>query len=159
MTVRALNERDYTFWQDEDEDGWPVYEDDFGDLFRSSPPYGPLGSHLWVRESYRVKEGAPEYRQQADPERKTENSDWLPVVGMPEAFSRFRLKVTRYEFRAGVQELTDTEIRRCGFSGPDVRDLFRRYWNKRYRTHFQKWEQNPAVWVVRFRLLTRKKKP
>ena len=156
MTVRALNERDYSFWQDEDEDGWPVFEDDYGDLFRAPPPYGPRGSHLWVRESYRVEDGSAEYRQKTDPHRKTENSGWRPVVGMPEAYSRFRLRVTRYEFRAVVQSLTDDEIRKCGFSGPDVRSQFRRYWNKRYRAHFQKWEQNPAVWVVRFKLLTRK---
>ena len=157
MTVRALNERDYTFWQDEDEDGWPVFEDGFGDLYRAPPPYGPKGSHLWVRESYKVLEGVAHYRQLSDPERKTANTDWMPVVGMPEAFSRFRLKITKYEFKASVQDLTDDEIRKCGFSGPDVRDQFQDYWNRRYRSHFQKWEQNPAIWITRFKLLTRKK--
>jgi hypothetical protein len=156
MTVRALNERDYRFWQDEDDKGWPVYEDDFGDTFRAPSPYGPKGSHLWVRESYRLTDDSVEYRQQTDPDRKTENSEWLPVVGMPESFSRLRLKITRNEFRASVKELTDEEMQRCGFSGPDIRLKFKRYWNKRYRNRFQKWEQSPPIWVVKFKLLTRK---
>lgn len=159
MTVRALNERDYKFWQDEDENGWPIYEDDYGDLFRAAAPYGPKGSYLWVRESYKVLEdGSVRYRQEDDPNRETPNTDWRPVVGQREAHSRFRLKVVGYQFYASVQDLTDDDLRRCGFSGDDVRTVFRKYWNKRYRSHYQKWEQNPAIWVARFKLLTRKDK-
>lgn len=179
MTVRALNERDYSSWHDEDEDGWPIYEDDFGEWYRASPPYGPKGSYLWVRELYRVDEdGNPHYRFNEDcvnctcsqseacnptipasPSQRAEaKHSWLPLVGMPEAYSRYRLRVTRYEFRAGVRDLTDAEIRKCGFSGDDVREQFRKYWNKRYREHYQKWEQNPAIWITRFKLQTRKKR-
>lgn len=177
MTARALNMRDYAAWHDEDEDGWPIYEDDFGEWYKAPPPYGPPGSVLWVRELYRISDdGRVEYRfntcERCDcaeeeacantvpatpSQQQASQKSWLPVVGMPEASSRYRLKITRYEFRAGVQQLTDDEIRKCGFEGDNVREKFRKYWNKRYREHYQKWEQNPAVWITRFKLQSRKK--
>lgn len=158
QTIRALNERDLSFWQDEDEDGWPIYEDDYGDWFRCPTPYGPHGSRLWVRESYRYNDDrSVEYRHKVDPEKKTPNDDWLPVVGMPESASRIRLKLVKYRFVPGVQSLKSRDLRDLGFLGkslPDLRDQFKIYWNKRYRKTFQKWDQNPAVWIVRFRLMT-----
>ena len=156
--ARALNERDLAFWQDEDDDGWPIYEDDFGDWFRAPAPYGPRGSHLWVRESYRLTEDEKvEYRHQVDPNRETPNDDWLPVVGMPEAASRIRLKIVKYRFVPGVQNLKSRDLRDLGFEGdglPELREAFKAYWNRRYRKSFQKYDQNPAIWVARLKVIS-----
>ncbi len=162
-TIRALSRKEANKWQEE-VDGWPCYWSVADEDWKRLPaPYGEIGDYLWVRESYRLRDdGQAEYRLDIDPNRETPNSDWLPVVGMPEECSRLCLQITGYRFEPHIQELRPLDVYRDGFASAlkgkrgkaDIRNQFARYWNTRYRALSDKWEANPAVWITEFKLLT-----
>lgn len=157
-SVRALSAKEYDFFDKVDENGWPIYLARNNRWYKAFPPYGDLGSTLWVREYYRKEEdGSITYRVDADPENKTPRKEWSPLVGMKEKESRFDLTVTKYRFLSGIQDLTTEDIRNAGFGGIRPREDFLRYWNLRYRDRILKWESNPAVWVTHFDFSVRKK--
>lgn len=159
-TIRALSRKECDKWQEEVEE-WPCYRGDSDRWTKLPGTYGEVGDYLWVRESYKVQDGKPVYRLDEDPDRQTPNSDWLPVVGMPEEFSRMILQITQYRFVRGVQTLRVRDIYHEGFASSyegkrakaDIRNQFARYWNTRYRAPQDKWEANPAVWITEFKLL------
>lgn len=160
LTVRAISRREQSLWETEDADGWPIYETNNERWVRVKPPYGPVGSYLWVRESYRIDGGLVLYRAQ----RPEEAAEWLPIVGMPEAYSRMKLIITGYRFIPGIHLIKTRDIRADGYSSKledkqkaklDIREQFARAWNTRYREDWQRWEANPAAWITEFRLETK----
>lgn len=160
-TIRALSRKEAE--KCKERDGWPCLWIASEQNWKKLPgPYGEVGDYLWVRESYRMRNGKPEYRLIEDPDRQTANADWLPVVGMPEECSRMCLKITGYRYVPGVQTLKARDVYYDGFTTEyegkrgkaDLRNQFARYWNTRYRDSQDKWEANPAVWVTEFKLLT-----
>ena len=158
LTIRAMTLKNHAIWSREDDEGWPIYEDD-GEWFRVDPPYGPVGSYLWVREQYRVTDsGEVEYRRDLDPDKTSPNNSWSPIVTMPEKYARYRLKITGDDFRKGVQEITTEEMKAMGFGGLTPRKTFLAYWNMRYRSKLLRWQSNPAVWIARFTVQRRKNK-
>jgi hypothetical protein len=164
LTVRSISKREHSLWETEDADGWPIYETNNERWVRVKPPYGPVGSYLWVRESYRIDDGNVIYKHRDDPENASCSANWLPVVGMPEAHSRMKLIITGYRFLPGIQLIKTRDIRADGYSSLledkqksklDVREQFARAWNTRYREDWQKWEANPAAWITEFELETK----
>jgi hypothetical protein len=164
-TIRALNQKEYDMWENENAtDGRPVWwcEED-QEWYLVPGPYGEAGEgYLWIRESYReLEDGSVEYRAIVDPKKRTANSEWAPVVGMPERHSRAKLMITGVRFVPGVQQLTKEDIIKDGFitrlggdSGlADLRKQYRKYWNKRYRNALLKWKANPAVWICEFEIV------
>lgn len=162
ITVRALSEKE----RSNDVrviSGWPCsWSDTRKEWIKLSGPYGEVGDYLWVRESYRVRKGQTEYRLISDPNRETPNSDWLPVVGMPEECSRICLKLTGCKYVNEVQSLKAMDLYHDGFSSEhegkkgkaDIRAQFVKYWDTRYRDVRDKWAANPPIWVTEFRLLS-----
>jgi len=162
LTIRALSRKEAGKGV-KAMDGWPyVFLDAKKAWVKLPGPYGEVGDYLWVRESYRVRDGATEYRLDLDPDKATPNTDWMPVVGMPEDASRMCLQITGYRFVPEVQTLKAIDLYHDGFSSElegkrgkaDIRRQFVRYWDTRYRDAADKWEANPSVWVTEFRLLT-----
>jgi hypothetical protein len=161
-TIRALSRKEAEKLQEE-VNGWPCFWSAADEEWKRLPgPYGEVGDYLWVRESYRVRSGKTEYRLDEDPHHETPNSDWMPVVGMPEECSRLCLQITGYRFAKSIQALKVMDIYRDGFSSTfegkrakaDLRNQFARYWNTRYRDPLDKWEADPSAWITEFRLLT-----
>ena len=161
-TVRSLSSKDRSKISGE-VDGLPAYRDSSNRLTRLTLPYGEIGDYLWIREPYRISDGTTEYRMVSDPDRSTPNDEWLPVVGMPEEFSRICLLITGYKYLPGVQHLSVEDIEKEGFTSEyppgkrynaDIRNSFARYWNTRYRASVDKWEANPPVWIAEFVLLS-----
>lgn len=161
-TIRAVSRKEMEKGVKEI-DGWPyIFSEAKKEWVKLSGPYGEVGDYLWVRESYRTAGTSTEYRLDVDPNKVTPNSDWMPVVGMPEEASRMCLQIVAYRFVSDVQSLKVMDLYRDGFSSTlegkrakaDIRNQFARYWDTRYRDECEKWAAHPPVWVTEFKLLS-----
>jgi len=95
-----------------------------------------------------------------------------PAIHMPKEFSRIKLEVTNVR-REHLQDISDEDLRAEGVEvmrfieegwascstdrviRPD-REIFAHYWNnlRKFRKN-DKWEDNPVVWVIEFKVLKR----
>jgi len=157
-TVRCFSDKERKAMAG-DLDGLPAFFATKNKLSKISPPYGEVGDYLWVRESYKVQNDSVVYRMMEDPDKKTPNEEWMPVVGMPEEASRLCLLITGYRYLNGIQEISVADVERDGFKSDfppgkrydaDIRNTFARYWNTRYRASKDKWEANPPAWIAEF---------
>lgn len=126
-------------------------------------PYGRVGDHLWVRETWAPHAWpptGPSYQYAADdqypaPER------WRPSIHMPRAASRITLEVVSVRVER-LQDITRSDIRDEGILVPAEfasDDKFRGYlldqWIKLWESINGpgSWEANPWVWVVGFKVI------
>ncbi|ECI2509817.1 hypothetical protein AH654_12005 [Salmonella enterica subsp. enterica serovar Paratyphi B] len=155
---------------------WPWAEDceRGGDIWFACP-YGEIGDHIWVRETFRVHSRATDvatlvYRasvrnswteqthrvpvavcnKPATPEK------WTPSIHMPRWASRITLEITdvRVERLRGLSEedaKSEGIIPSAGgvLPGWEYRINFRDLWMDIYGT--DNWEANPWVWVIEFK--------
>lgn len=132
-------------------------------------PYGVVGDHLWVRETFRVNGNKHDlalankdsvfYR--AD-EPYMDKGDYRPSIHMPRRLSRITLEVTAvrvqrlqqiglHEIIAEGVEKIDDPSRGIAKSAPQLKASFMRLWDGINAKRGYSWESNPWVWVVSFK--------
>lgn len=118
-------------------------------------PYGKVGDHLWVRETWRAR--APDqdgctidYRA----DHWTEDPcdvPWRPSIHMPRWASRITLEITDVRVER-LQEISASDALAEGVTHSTLNDPrveYRWLWESIYGTG--SWDANPWVWVVEFR--------
>ena len=81
--IRALSAKEYMYFDKLDADGWPTYLARNNRWYKAFPPYGGVGSTLWVREYYRIEEdGSISYRVDEDPENVTPRKEWKALSSL-----------------------------------------------------------------------------
>lgn len=117
-------------------------------------PYGKVGDHLWVRETFVVAgTGACFYR--ADGEIEERYWAWQPSIYMPREYSRISLEITNVRVER-LQDISDADAQAEGVdrgTEPIVsaRYAFGQLWNSINAKRGYDWDSNPWVWVVEFR--------
>jgi len=128
-------------------------------------PYGKVGNHLWVRETWARHPdcGGILYRA-TDPgwDGNDYGIEWKPSIHMPRWASRLKLEITGVRVER-VQEITEADC--CAEMGaplawtgdgpePYKRDLigaFANLWNAINARKGFSWEVNPWVWAISYR--------
>ena len=135
-------------------------------------PYGLIGQHLWVRETWRTAQhpfpiGYPyEYRATAEADMTPVDGKWKPSIFMPRAASRITLEITNIRceqlFAISESDAIAEGVEKC----PD--GSYKHYGKTPGKYNFARfsytslwdqingegaWEQNPFVWVIEFKVL------
>jgi len=135
-------------------------------------PY-KVGYILYVRETWCDRwlpdgflQGADRYGYKADGiptfgywgnDKQCKEKVWIPSIHMPKEAARIFLKVTDVR----VERLQDIDDRGCAHEGIVVSSLepyfyelyiprFKNLWDSTVKEYWQKWENNPYVWVIEF---------
>ena len=109
--------------------------------YRRFCPFGKVGDHLWVRETFGCHLIADSLVYRAD--KNAMSIRWTPSIHMPRLASRITLEIVGVRVER-LQDITDAEARAEGFK--DV-GAFADCWNSIYKN----WHENPWVWVVEFK--------
>lgn len=147
---------------------------DEAEILPARSRYGPVGSQLWVRETWLSTgdgPGSTHYKASASPSDlewlKSKGLKWRPSIHMPRRKSRITLERTE----ARVEFLQDISIRDCKAEGaPEMSGTpaFHEYGPECYRLWFRSlwdainakrpgclWEDNPLIEVVGFEVVER----
>lgn len=123
-------------------------------------PYGKPGDRLWVRETFRLFDslaecacdddcvcsryhGKPIYRASA----ADDEGPWKPSIFMPRWACRLVLEVTE----VGVERLHDLTEEDARAEGVETKASFSTLWESIHGRGA--WDENPWVWVVKFKRL------
>lgn len=116
-------------------------------------PYGKPGDRLWVRETYRLPDGAPkgwvDYR--ADDSR--DGFKWRPSIYMPRRASRIDLEIVSVRVER-LQDISNKDIESegaCERACVTHRLSFQHLWDSINAKRGYGWDVNPWVWVVEFK--------
>ncbi len=129
-------------------------------------PYGEVGSRLWVREAWAIRDyhGGSQYiYRQSSPLALNGNGQplrWRPSIHMPRAASRLTLEITAVRVER-VQDITDEDALREGvvadrgqgetwYEGK-TRGIFARLWDTIHGDGA--WDRNDWVWVIEFKVV------
>lgn len=168
------------FGWDSDDEGWPLYEDDLGDVRRLEPRY-QVGDRLWVKEAWRARDKfddlkpiqigkrvGKEVRYELDGVMSFEQK--LPFTAgklrsplfMPYWAARTWLEVTGVRAER-LQEITEEGAKAEGVDATPMvllsPSLMFDSYCETYRGLWDQingkgsWEANPWVWVYQFKLL------
>ncbi len=120
-------------------------------------PYGWIGDHLWVRETWAYDEPQVIYRCGYNGD-KPPSGKWKPSIFMPRCASRITLEITGVRVER-LQDITEEDAVKEGFettassfncSGLFAREHFMNLWDfingKKYP-----WSANPWVWVIEYK--------
>jgi hypothetical protein len=132
-------------------------------------PYGNVGDHLWVRETFRLVKQDGGYQRWRDKKiYKAGNKDlvewkWKPAIHMPRWVSRIDLEITSIHieklhdidfpgmFAEGFLPCSETWNATEG-NRKQTRVDFANEWDYIYdKNHTVKWNRNPWVWVIEFK--------
>ncbi|EAX6829328.1 hypothetical protein BIB89_21035 [Salmonella enterica] len=153
---------------------WPWAEDceRGGDIWFACP-YGEIGDHIWVRETFRVHSRATDvatlvYRASvrnswteqthrvpvAVCNKPVTPEKWTPSIHMPRWASRITLEITDVRVER-LNSISDSDASKEGCciadmeSGDCLSDVFTRLWTSIYGD--DSWQANPWVWVIEFK--------
>jgi hypothetical protein len=152
-------------WQDADDDGWPLVQDEDGFWHREKCRHGAVGDLLWVRETHSILESsitgrAPPVWYWADG--NPVEGDYCrprPSIHMPRWASRITLKITgvrverlneiseRDAFAEGAKQGYDDQLTPQQKHVNSV-EYFSRLWES--INGEGSWAKNPWVWVIEF---------
>ncbi len=145
-------------------------------IIRQDTTWGS-GNLLWVREPWctnpPLSPTPPDeaflpsheihilYKADANGSEKTSRGDvpWYPAKTMPRWASRLTLRVEEVRTEQ-LQAITEEDLLREGRMwvdsglarpGEQEREGFARWWNSIYSLPQERWESNPAVWVISFK--------
>lgn len=160
-------------------EGAPVYgtSDLHGQNWGVKCPYGQPGDVLWVRETFlklNFKDKEPRFLYKAEPTHQTMGK-WKPSIHMPKTAARIWLEITEVK----VEKLQDISEDDAVAEGIELIDQARQLVYKRYDDYYSvtssayvafwslwakingedSWQQNPYVWVVKFKVLSTTGKP
>ena len=138
---------------------WPMYmtEDDLQPL---KSPYGMLGDHLWVRETFCTTgtlgwENV--YYRATEKLWHGANPKWTPSIFMPRAASRITLEVQRVEVQR-LQDISEEEAQAEGTTPYTAsaeqlayKPAFADLWDSINEKRGYGWDANPFVWVIEFK--------
>jgi hypothetical protein len=174
----------YDGYQQEDDDGLPCWIGEHPDYPHEgkwfSCPHGGIGDRLWVRETFCVVDGTPDYR--ATPRYSAERPGgwendpddpsalhWHPSIYMPRALSRITLTITDVRVEQ-VQSISEADAIAEGIivrAGHMSRPLgskepsqpvthvqnYSALWDTLNERRGYGWDTNPFVWVVSFEVV------
>ncbi|EDL3511768.1 hypothetical protein ABPE25_003473 [Salmonella enterica subsp. enterica serovar Newport] len=153
---------------------WPWAEDceRGGDIWFACP-FGVVGDHIWVRETFRVHSRATDvatlvYRASvrnswtkqthrvpvAVCNKPVTPEKWTPSIHMPRWASRITLEITDVRVER-LNSISDSDASKEGCciadmeSGDCLSDVFTRLWTSIYGD--DSWQANPWVWVIEFK--------
>ena len=156
--------------------GYPYIETDDGHVSVTKLcPYGQVGDHLWVRETFTLVEPLPD-RTPTYPRAKFCTIDgndtevwyradgdlgiliycdpdgprWKPSIHMPRAASRITLAITDIRVER-LHEITEDDARR---EGVDSRQAFFELWDQMHSKSAFASVFNPFVWRIEFTRVT-----
>ena len=113
-------------------------------------PFGEPGDLLWVRERFAKAEDG-RYVYAADSAQH--HVRCRPAFHMPRAAARLLLRITSVR-RESLQSIRPDDARHEGFdpaqSGPSPRKWFAVLWDRIFTDTGTRWDDDPAVWVIRF---------
>lgn len=139
-------------------------EDARGIKSRSKPfscPYGDVGDHIWVRETFSA---VPDHDEPTGCSALLYASDgngpygkWTPSIHMPRWASRLTLEITGVRVER-LRDLSEDDAKSEGITPPsggvlpgwEYRINFRDLWMSIYGA--DNWEANPWVWVIEFKV-------
>lgn len=122
-------------------------------------PLAQAGTMLWVREPWAPGESGSGFRYLADLGPGAGKSvKWQPGRFMPHRAARIQLSVT-HVFPQRLAQMAEAEALREGApvsldEASDPLAWFRRAWDGLYAADGLGFDENPWVWVVRFKLYT-----
>jgi hypothetical protein len=123
-------------------------------------PFGNVGDHLWVRETFGPCEGGVIYKADELEAVKPDGGKWTPSIHMPRWASRITLLVTDIRVQR-VKEISEEDAiaegidlkgyrsNTFGISGREHRIEFSTLWQSIYNT----WDANPWVWAATFEVV------
>lgn len=124
-------------------------------------PYGQVGDHLWVRETWAKDYDDSSVRYMADikhPDKANyanrTRRGWKLSIYMPRAFSRITLEITKIRTER-LQEITQKDAMKEGYDfsasgSASAIEWFKTLWDSINGKKYP-WESNPWVWVIEFR--------
>ncbi|UUN99189.1 hypothetical protein I9054_006990 [Acinetobacter bereziniae] len=136
-------------------------------LSRHNCPYGKIGDHLWVRETFRLydsdecphadfpcgcpRNGTPLFKASHD---CGDGEKWTPSIHMPRWASRILLEITNIRVER-LQDISESDCLKEGVGSPILRDCkkpkFMQLWES--INGADSWAANPWVWVVEFKVV------
>ena len=136
---------------------WAGYHPDYpGEAKWFSCPYGGVGDHLWVRETWNcIDTGRLTQRQDWVRYRATDGEEmyWRPSIHMPRWASRLTLEITGVRVER-VQDITHDDAVAEGCYEVEGRSWgrlgFSQLWDSINAKRGYSWEANPWVWCVGF---------
>jgi hypothetical protein len=163
-----------TYHHPDDDDGrgsrfWPFYDGALMEPAGWPQPcrYGAPGDRLWVRETwarYEIDQDSHSVAYRATPAAEVPRDiRWRPSIHMPRNASRITLAITDVRVER-LQEITEEDARVEGVTrneweydngeGPETyRDAYACLWD--HINGRGSWDENPWVWVIEFRTLSR----
>jgi len=164
-------------WMLEDQgDGTVMFQDrETGDQHNAlvACPFGRVGDHLWVRETWKPTglfassrnmetEGCGHFAYAADGEQRERDRHikWRPSIHMPRWASRITLEITSIKVER-LQDISenDASAEGCPFHierrklhidrDDTARGWYRQWWKGKYGV--KSWDKNPFVWVAEFK--------
>lgn len=144
------------FWSQEDARGIKSRSKQF------SCPYGDVGDHIWVRETFSA---VPDHDEPTGCSALLYASDgngpygkWTPSIHMPRWASRLTLEITGVRVER-LRDLSEDDAKSEGITPPsggvlpgwEYRINFRDLWMSIYGA--DNWEANPWVWVIEFKVV------
>ncbi len=110
-------------------------------------PYGKIGDHLWVRETWAHRISGIAYRADDN----LSGIKWKSPIFMPRIYSRITLEITDVRVER-LKEITERDARAEGYLDCPLDPLqwFQRAWHQINGKKFP-WESNCWLWVIEFR--------
>jgi hypothetical protein len=125
-------------------------------------PYGKLGDHLWVRETFVYRSKHRRYYYRADwPDHEPYAHDgWKPSIFMPREACRLVLEITEIRIQR-LHEITEEDAIAEGVDCVSLDDVrrqatwsrrqdFSNLWNKINKKRGFGWDMNPWVWALTY---------
>lgn len=121
-------------------------------------PYGEVGSHLWVRETWYSSVDKKElYGYVADGDAPRGKPYRIrPSIFLPRSYSRILLEITKVSVQK-LQEISETDAKNegsnhsiAGILPATYRECFINLWDSINAKRGYSWESNPWVWVISF---------
>lgn len=124
----------------------------------------PVGSRIWVKETWGPCDGGVCYRASEKPTVKPDGGKWRPSIFMPRWASRITLEVTEVRMEK-LQDISEEDAKAEGCSAFDDSGIADADWigcedataSTQYAALWESingsgsWDQNPWVWVYTFR--------
>ena len=126
-------------------------------------PYGQIGDHLWIKETWMInyKTKKPSYKADCG---IIDYGDWKSSLFMPRKFSRITLEIIDIKVER-LQEMREGDVIAEGIITPSMirkpdesKKLwqdFKNLWNSIHKKEHT-WKDNPYVWCLTFKKINEK---
>lgn len=130
-------------------------------------PFGQVGDHLWVRETFRLydsdecphadfpcscpRHGTPLFKASHDCD---DGEKWTPSIHMPRSACRLVLEIINIRIER-LNDISEADCLKEGVGSPILRDCKKSKFIQLWESIKGKgsWDLNPWVWVVEFKVI------